>query len=42
MVICGMLSGADGWEAIEEFGKEKLTWLRQFGSLVVVIFEVIE
>jgi len=28
-----MLSGADGWEAIEEFGKEKL---------VVVIFEVIE
>ncbi len=32
VVICGMLSGADGWEAIEEFGKEKLTWLRQFGS----------
>ncbi|CAD7842990.1 MAG: hypothetical protein, partial [Olavius algarvensis Gamma 1 endosymbiont] len=24
VVICGMLSGADGWEAIEEFGKEKL------------------
>jgi len=32
VVICEMLSGADGWEAIEEFGKEKLTWLRQFGS----------
>jgi len=32
VVICEMLSGADGWEAIEEFGKEKLTWLQQFGS----------
>jgi len=32
VVICGVLSGADGWEAIEEFGKEKLAWLRQFGS----------
>ena len=30
LVICAVVSGADGWEAIEQFGKEKLTWLRQF------------
>lgn len=30
LVICGVCSGADGWEAIEEFGKEKLDWLRRF------------
>jgi hypothetical protein len=28
-VICAIVSGADGWEAIEEFGKEKLAWLRR-------------
>jgi predicted transposase YbfD/YdcC len=30
LVICAVISGADGWEAIEEFGKEKLDWLRRF------------
>ena len=30
LVICAVVSGADGWEAIEEFGKEKLEWLRRF------------
>lgn len=30
LVICAVVSGADGWEAIEEFGREKLDWLRQF------------
>lgn len=30
LVICAVISGADGWEAIEQFGKEKLKWLRQF------------
>ena len=28
--ICAISSGADGWEAIEEFGKEKQDWLRQY------------
>ena len=32
LVICAVISGADGWEAIEEFGKEKLQWLRQFAA----------
>jgi len=30
LVICAAVSGTDGWEAIEEFGKAKLQWLRQF------------
>ncbi len=24
LTVCAMVSGADGWEAIEDFGKEKL------------------
>jgi predicted transposase YbfD/YdcC len=30
LVVCAVVSGAHGWEAIEEFGKEKLAWLRRF------------
>ena len=30
LVICALISGADGWEAIEDFGKTKLDWLRRF------------
>lgn len=30
LVIGGVISGAEGWEAIEEFGEDKLDWLRQF------------
>jgi len=29
-----VLSGADGWEAIEEFGKAKLDWLRKFAPFI--------
>ncbi len=28
--VCAVVSGADGWEAIKEFGREKREWLRQF------------
>ncbi len=28
--ICAICSGSDGWEAIEDFGKEKEDWLRQY------------
>ena len=31
--VSAMASGADGWEAIEEFGKEKRDWLRKFVPL---------
>ena len=30
LTICAVVSGADGWEAIEEFGHEKLDWPRRF------------
>ena len=28
IAICGMISGAEGWVEIEEFGKEKEAWLK--------------
>ena len=28
--VCAVLSGADGWESIEELGDAKLEWLRKF------------
>ena len=31
--ICATLSGAQGWEDIEEFGRNKVDWLRQFVPL---------
>ena len=31
--ICTVASGADGWEAIEDFCREKLAWLRQYVPL---------
>ncbi|NOX42482.1 MAG: ISAs1 family transposase [Gammaproteobacteria bacterium] len=33
LTVSAMASGADGWEAIEDFGKEKLAWLRQYVPL---------
>jgi len=30
LTICAMLSGADGYEAIEEFGRNKKQWLKGF------------
>ena len=30
LTICAMLSGADGYESIEEFGHNKKTWLKTF------------
>jgi len=31
--ICAVVSGSDGWESIEEFGKNKIDWLRQWIDL---------
>lgn len=33
LTVCASLSGAEGWEAIEEFGHNKLDWLRRFVPL---------
>jgi len=30
LVICAVTRGADGWEALEDFGPAKLQWLRRF------------
>lgn len=30
LTLSAVASGADGWEAIEDFGKEKIDWLRQY------------
>src|ERR687894_2969669 len=30
LVIAAVIGGAEGWEAIETFGKEKLDWLRKY------------
>ena len=34
LVVCAITAGASGWEAIEEFGNEKLDWLRKFAPFV--------
>jgi predicted transposase YbfD/YdcC len=30
LCICAVVSGADGWASIADFGRDKLDWLRQF------------
>lgn len=31
LTICAVVSGAEGWEAIEEFGHAKRDWLKKYG-----------
>jgi len=33
LCVCAVLSGADGWSDIEEFGRAKLDWLRRYVPL---------
>ena len=33
LCICAIVSGAEGWQAIVDFGREKLDWLRRFVPL---------
>jgi len=33
IAVCAVLSEAEGWEDIEEFGQSKEAWLRQFLEL---------
>ena len=30
LTLCGVLSGAEGWDEIREFGEQKQTWLKKF------------
>jgi hypothetical protein len=33
LTVCALISGAEGWEAIESCGRSKLDWLRRFVPL---------
>ncbi len=33
IAICGMISGADNWVAMEQYGHAKQEWLKQFLEL---------
>ncbi len=33
LTICAVISGAQGWEAIEQFGEDKLEWLKKWIEL---------
>lgn len=33
LVLAAIASGCDGWQAIEEFGQENLSWLRKHRDL---------
>ena len=32
LTICAVIAGTDCWEGIEEFGNERLDWLKQYGD----------
>ena len=31
LAVVAVIAGAEGWEEIEDFGKDKLAWLQQYG-----------
>ena len=33
LTLCAVICGMDDWEAIEEWGQERLDWLRQYVAL---------
>jgi hypothetical protein len=37
LTICAVISGAEGWKAIEQFGNEKQAWLRKWIETVKVL-----
>ncbi len=32
LTICAVIAGCEGWEEIEDFGNERLDWLRNYGE----------
>ncbi len=34
LVICAVIAGCEGWEEIEDFGNERLDWLKKYGECV--------
>ena len=33
VTLCGVICGMEDWQAIEEWGQERLDWLRQYAAL---------
>lgn len=38
LVICVVIVGCEGWEEIEDFGNERLDWLKKYGEFKFGIF----
>lgn len=32
LTICAVIAGCEGWEEIEDFGNERVDWLKQYGE----------
>ncbi len=32
LIICAVIAGCEGWEEIEDFGNERLDWLKKYGD----------
>ena len=32
LAVVAVIAGAEGWEEIEDFGKDKLAWVQQYGD----------
>ena len=32
LTVCGVIADAEGWEEIEDFGIERLEWLKKYGD----------
>jgi hypothetical protein len=37
LCVAAVIAGAEGWEEIEEFGKDKLDWLQQYGAMKMAL-----
>ena len=34
LTVCAVIAGADEWQEIEDFGHERLEWLKKYGIVV--------
>ena len=32
LIVCAVIAGYEGWEEIEDFGNERLDWLKKYGE----------
>ena len=41
LTICAVISGAEGWEDIEDFGETHLDFLKQYGDFEKSLFRIL-